>query len=47
MIIIHSKVKKRELCGLIIGTLYLIAYKVYNDEGDAITVKDEIKVVPF
>ena len=34
------------IAGLLIGTIYTIAYKVYGNTADAIPVKDEIKVVP-
>jgi len=34
------------IAGLLIGTIYTIAYKVYDNTPDAIPVKNEIKVVP-
>jgi len=33
--------------GIIIGIGYLIAYKTFNDSGDALKVQDPIKVVPL
>ncbi|ADN09473.1 hypothetical protein [Sulfurimonas autotrophica] len=35
------------IAGLLLGVIYMIANKVYNDKGDAIPVKDEITVVPL
>lgn len=34
------------IAGLLIGTIYTIAYKAYDNTPDAIPIKDEIKVVP-
>jgi hypothetical protein len=35
------------IIGILIGIGYLIAYKVFNDSGDAIKINDTIKVVPL
>lgn len=35
------------IAGLLIGTVYMIAYKIYNGEDDMLHVKDEITVVPL
>jgi hypothetical protein len=35
------------IIGILLGIGYLIAYKVFNDSGDAITTNDTIKVVPL
>jgi hypothetical protein len=34
------------ISGIILGFGYLIAYKTFNDSGDALKVQDPIKVVP-
>ena len=35
------------IAGLLIGTVYMIAYKIYNNKADMIPVKDEITVMPL
>ena len=35
------------IAGLLIGVIYMIAYKKYGNPADAIHVKDEITVVPL
>jgi predicted negative regulator of RcsB-dependent stress response len=35
------------IVGILLGIGYLIAYKVFNDSGDAIKTNDTIKVVPL
>jgi len=35
------------IVGILIGIGYLIAYKVFNDSGDAIGTNDTIKIVPL
>ena len=33
--------------GLLLGTIYMLAYKLYDNPEDTIAVKDEITVVPL
>jgi len=35
------------IVGILIGVAFAIAYKVFNDKGDAIPIKDTIGVVPM
>jgi len=35
------------ITGILIGVGYLIAYKTFNDSGDALKVQDPIGVVPL
>ncbi len=35
------------IAGLLLGVIYMIAYNVYNDKGDVISVKDKITIVPL
>lgn len=34
------------IAGLLLGAVYVIAYKIYGHTDDTITVKDEISIVP-
>lgn len=35
------------IAGLLIGVVYMVAYKVYNHPAGMIPVKDEITVIPL
>ena len=35
------------IAGLFLGAIYMMAYNIYDDKGDAILVKDEITIVPL
>ena len=35
------------IAGLLLGVIYMIAYKVYDNKTDTIPTKDEITVVPL
>jgi len=35
------------IAGLLLGVMYMIAYKVYNNQAETIPVKDKITIVPL
>lgn len=35
------------IVGILIGIIYMFAYKIYDNKADAISIKDEITVVPL
>jgi len=35
------------IAGLLIGTIYMIAYKVYNTPAGALPIKDKITIIPL